>query len=182
MAPPPDVPPVMPPPLPPVALVAPPRGEPPLLEPPCVAPPVFPPEPPSASLGAVSSSDPHATKKITAHPTRPSHGLLERRIRHLDSRVLVHRDPRIGVPTSARVVPNHRILYHDVAGVVVRHEKDRRAVLDDRVVFDERAAQTQGHRGAVVVDGAAAAAARRPFVRRVRAVPDGAIVRKEAVD
>ena len=40
----------------------------------------------------------------------------------------------------------------------------------------------QGHRVAVVVDGAAAAAARRAGLGRVAAVPDGAVVREEAVD
>jgi hypothetical protein len=86
------------------------------------------------------------------------------------------------VPESADIVRYCGRIDDDVARVVVGDKEDGRAVFIDVVVCDARAENGQGHRVAVIVDGAAAAAARRTGLGRIGAVPDGAVVGKQAVD
>ncbi len=80
------------------------------------------------------------------------------------------------MPGAADVAGDHRVFDAYVAGVVVGHKEDRRAVSVDLVLLDTDAAQRQRHGVAVIVDRAAAAPARGAGFGRIAAVADGPVV------
>lgn len=107
--------------------------------------------------------------------------LLNDRIDYLPCRGGMHRYTWQGVPRSADVVLNHRILDVQCAGEVVGDEENRRAIGIGFIVFDARPIKCQRHGVAIVVDGAATPTAGGTRNRRISAIANRLVVREQAV-